>query len=1364
MSVNDIKKSLRKMTAAMLFALMAGGTVLAGLPVAYAEGLPQNSPAGAESVAPSEEQSAAPSSTPEDTTEPAASASASPEGSPSQEPAPSVSPEEQEPSPSPSESSDVIFEHVPNIIIPVPRAILYSNISGFPASYQAKLQALQSKYPNWVFTPVILNLDWNTVITEESKTNRCTIQKSVDVSLTDPAAGTYDSGWMKASRQADAYFIDPRNFLTPTRIFQFEQLTFDSRAHTEAGVEAVMKNSFMSNKMISYLKADGTQVQTDKLYSRAVLEAGAAANLSPYYIVSKIKQEIGTSGTSRSISGKEPGYEGLYNYFNIGANDGPNNIENGLNYAKGGSTGLTSYNRPWTDPMKAITGGAINVAERFVAKSQDTVYFQRFNVRNNPYYSHFTHQYMTNVAGAASEAYNTYTAYNGAGQMNDTKVFLIPVYQNMPEYNTNITINSATHTGSTTADGVNVRTGPNTSYDSVGVKLNKSDKVEIIGGYRNDLEYTSAFLNYPYWAKVRFTKSGKTYEGYVSTTLFTPDSERNMLTGESFNLNYSIGNSERAYFGSSNPSVATVSETGVVKAVGTGKAIIYAYNSSGNRMDMTAVDVIGAALPAPSIRFLQTRVRDGQYQHVLNWEAVAGASGYEVHWASSENGNYQLAAQFTDGGSENYVGNETEGVVKYYKVRAYRMVNGNKQYGSFSEVKRNLPAVKYRFVMDRVRDGDYQYVLNWEALPEAEGYEVYSSSSETGSFALAADMAGGTSENFVDAGQKQGVPKYYKVRPYQVVLGAKSYGAFTDVQMAGQATDTPSLLYVQVADTASQHVVTWQAVADAEGYEVYAASSENGAYSLVGTAAGNKANYTCQVAAGTVRYYKIRAYRTIDGAKRYSRYSQSKKNLQTLSYRFVMDRMRDGDYQYVLNWVALPDAEGYEIYSSTSENGNFALAMDFKGSGNENFVDAGQTKGVPKYYKVRPYQTVSGVRVYGGFTDVQKAGYEQALTAPKVRFLQTRVRDGQYQHVLNWEAVAGASGYEVHWASSENGAYQLAAEISGGNNENYVSAETEGVVKYYKVRAYRMVNGNKQYGSFSQIKRILPTVEYRFVMDRTRDGDYQYVLNWVALPDAEGYEIYSSTSENGNFVLATDLKGGSNENFVHARQTKGVPRYYKVRPYQMVLGAKSYGAFTDVRKVGEATQAPLTAPKVRFLQTRVRDGQYQHVLNWEAVAGASGYEVHWASSENGAYQLAAEISGGNNENYVSAETEGVVKYYKVRAYRMVNGNKQYGSFSQIKRILPTVEYRFVMDRTRDGDYQYVLNWVALPDAEGYEIYSSTSENGNFVLATDLKGGSNENFVHARQTKGVPRYYKVRPYQMVLGAKSYGAFTDVQKVG
>ena len=63
--------------------------------------------------------------------------------------------------------------------------------------------------------------------------------------------------------------------------------------------------------------------------------------------------------------------------------------------------------------------------------------------------------------------------------------------------------------------------------------------------------------------------------------------------------------------------------------------------------------------------------------------------------------------------------------VKYYKIRAYRVVDGVRRYSRFSEVQKNLPAVEVRFVEDRERNGDYQYVLNWQSISSANGYEVY---------------------------------------------------------------------------------------------------------------------------------------------------------------------------------------------------------------------------------------------------------------------------------------------------------------------------------------------------------------------------------------------------------------------------------------------------------------------------------------------------------------------------------------------------------------------------------------------------------------------------------------------------------------
>ena len=85
-------------------------------------------------------------------------------------------------------------------------------------------------------------------------------------------------------------------------------------------------------------------------------------------------------------------------------------------------------------------------------------------------------------------------------------------------------------------------------------------------------------------------------------------------------------------------------------------------------------------------------------------------------------------------------------------------------------------------------------------------------------------------------------------------------------------------------------------------------------------------------------------------------------------------------------------------------------------------------------------------------------------------------------------------------------------------------------MKYYKVRAYRVVDGVRRYSRFSQVQSNLPAVEVRFVQDRERDGDYQYVLNWQSISSANGYEVYAAYSANGPFTLAMQTADGGCEN------------------------------------------------------------------------------------------------------------------------------------------------------------------------------------------------------------------------------------------
>lgn len=292
-----------------------------------------------------------------------------------------------------------------------------ADIAQFPESYQAGLTKLKNLHPQWVFVPMETGLDWNTVISQELTGGKSLVYKSFPDYT---KAGAYDDGnWFYATREILEYYMDPRNGLTEDRIFQFELLTYNETYHTESAVERFLQNTFMR----SPTPAPGT-VMT---YAHIFWAVGAEdiRQVSPFHLAARVYQEQG-QGTSGLISGNYPGYEGYYNYFNVGASGTTTAqvITNGLKYAK---------EHGWNNAYFSILGGADVISANYIKKGQDTLYLQKYNV--NPKASHalYTHQYMQNISAPTSEGSSIKKLYAQANSLNNSFVFKIPVYKNMPK-------------------------------------------------------------------------------------------------------------------------------------------------------------------------------------------------------------------------------------------------------------------------------------------------------------------------------------------------------------------------------------------------------------------------------------------------------------------------------------------------------------------------------------------------------------------------------------------------------------------------------------------------------------------------------------------------------------------------------------------------------------------------------------------------------------------------------------------------------------------------------------------------------------------------------------------------------------------
>ena len=315
----------------------------------------------------------------------------------------------------------------------------------FPESYLPGLRLLHELHPDWQFVANHTGLDWESVIDNESVAGKNLIPNTKGNEWKSFEANAYNwktdsfivydgSTWVTASREAISYYMDPRNFLDEKNIFQFELLTYELSYQTLEGVESILKNTALSNTTVKFKDTDGQE--KEMTYGEIFMAAAEYSGVSPFHLASRVKQEvvIGTTSLSNSVTGTVAGFEGLYNFYNIGAYHSTvagGAIANGLKYARNGSTNAalnTSMLIPWINPYRSILGGAYYIGYSYISRGQNTIYLQKFNVTPTSTYSH---QYMANVEAPYSEGRKVAAAYAEFGDL--PLVFSIPVYLNMPE-------------------------------------------------------------------------------------------------------------------------------------------------------------------------------------------------------------------------------------------------------------------------------------------------------------------------------------------------------------------------------------------------------------------------------------------------------------------------------------------------------------------------------------------------------------------------------------------------------------------------------------------------------------------------------------------------------------------------------------------------------------------------------------------------------------------------------------------------------------------------------------------------------------------------------------------------------------------
>lgn len=302
-------------------------------------------------------------------------------------------------------------------------------LSQFPSSYYSGLWLMHCKHPTYVFRAYDTKVSFDEALKAESTGNKSLVQNGHFPQYVKDGSPVYDKpDWKAAKTEVVSYYMDPRNFFTDKRIFMFELLGFDEGIHTKDGLKRIISGSFMDTD--------------DYDYVTTIYEAGRKAGVSPYLLAGRIIQEMGFSGRSALCKGTVTGYEGYYNFYNIGSvsstKEGGATVL-GAKYAKWGrepdkeeiTEAEEKFLLPWNTKEKAITGGALWIASGYIDKGQNTLYFQKFDVLDDGTVR-YNHQYAQNIMMAYTEALRYYNSYDSINKTDSAFVFVIPVYSDMP--------------------------------------------------------------------------------------------------------------------------------------------------------------------------------------------------------------------------------------------------------------------------------------------------------------------------------------------------------------------------------------------------------------------------------------------------------------------------------------------------------------------------------------------------------------------------------------------------------------------------------------------------------------------------------------------------------------------------------------------------------------------------------------------------------------------------------------------------------------------------------------------------------------------------------------------------------------------
>lgn len=309
---------------------------------------------------------------------------------------------------------------------------------------------------------------------------------------------------------------------------------------------------------------------------------------------------------------------------------------------------------------------------------------------------------------------------------------------------------------------------------------------------------------------------------------------------------------------------------------------------------------------------------------------------------------------------------------------------------------------------------------------------------------------------------------------------------------------------------------------------------------------------------------------------------------------------------------------------------------------------------------------------------------------------------------VSWSAVPGATAY-VYSYSSDNKTYTGEAMTGNGGKDTFINVAganwAAGNTYYVKVRAF---DGTKY--SEAVVATVATAPKAPATMTQVAADNTSATVSWAASTGATGYLIRFGATQ----ATAKDIQVVKTTSVKLTGLSADSAYYLAVYPIRQVTTS-----FYASENCVENPRVLTTAPAVKGLKLASWDVKSNIVtLQWNNTAKyENGYQIEIYKADNKLVKT-YNIYGrrAKSKTFILKSVKNTPFQYRVRTYTFMNGEKQYGAWSDLAYAIPQAN----VSAAKVSNNAVKLSWTKVPGAKNYTVYRATKEGGKFKKVATTK--------------------------------------------